>query len=337
MAGAPEPECEDVSALAGSLVRITRRLAEVLPTIDDDAAREELAASLESVRGITRSLRTAALLYEPEHARLLARHGAGVRSLVEAMADLAADLSDANQQAATRLDEHVEALERIAHLPEGEVADPLRATVAEARAMAAEMFERFRGITTKVARAVQSVEALEQELRQAREKALLDAVTHLHNRLGFDERLEQVVAQGEAGEPWCLALIGVDTLTPVVERHGEMVGDALLYQVARAIQQALGAAESKAFLARCGSEEFALVLPTTELSDAKAAAEAIRAGVASRRWQERDSSEEGVVCATVSLGVTAFRPGDEPGTLVARAANALHQARAGGGDAVVAV
>jgi diguanylate cyclase len=333
----PTPDGEDVSALANSLVRISRRLADVLPTIDDDAAREQLAASLESVRGISRSLRTAALLYEPEHARLFVRHGEGLRRLVEAMADLAADLSEANQQAATRLHAHAEALERVAELPQDEVADRLEATVAEARAMAAEMFDRFQGITSKVARAVESVEAMERELRETREKALLDAVTRLHSRLAFDERLEQAVAEGGTGQPWCLALLRVDSLADVVEQHGEVVGDALLYQVARAIEAALGGEESEGFLARYAAEEFALLLPGSELAEGKATGEAIRAGVAGRTWQERDRSGTGLVRATVGLGLTAFREGDSVAAVLGRALDALRQARAGGGNAVVAV
>lgn len=341
MAGPSEspaaPNREDVSALASSLVRISRRLADVLPTIDDDGCREELAASLESVRGISRSLRTAAMLYQPEHARLFARHGEGLRRLVEAMAGLAADLSQANQQAAARLDEHVEALERIAELPEDEVADRLQATVGEARAMAAEMFDRFQGITSKVTRAVESVEAMERELRETREKALLDAVTRLHSRLVFDERLEQAVAEGGTGQPWCLALVRVDSLGDVVEQHGEVVGDALLYQVARAIEGVLEGEESDAFLTRYAAEEFALLLFGSELAAGRATGEAIRAGMADRTWQQRDRSDTSFVRAAVSVGLTAFREGDGVASVLGRALDALRQARATGGNAVVAV
>ena len=338
MSDAPESPADgnggDVSALAGSLVKISRRLADALPNITDEAARDELATSLASVREVSKSLRTIALLYDPEHARLFALHGGGLRRLVEAMGGLAADLTEANQHAAARLDQHVEALERITELPEGDIADRLQATVAEARAMAAEMFERFQGISGKVARAVESAGAMERELREAREKALLDAVTRLHSRVAFDERLRQAVAEGDRGGPWCLLLIEMDAMERLVETHGGVLGDALLYQLARLVEGAVPLGEGRAFLARYAGQEFALILLGVGLAEARELAERVREAAAAGRWQQRERPEFGVVRVTVSVGAAQFKPGDTVASLVGRANEALRQAHGAGGNAV---
>jgi diguanylate cyclase (GGDEF)-like protein len=84
---------------------------------------------------------------------------------------------------------------------------------------------------------------------------------------------------------------------------------------------------------RYGGEEFALLLPETEISEAFLAAERLRRAIAAI-GQAHPASNHGVV--TVSIGVAAMVPvrdktGDE---LVARADAALYAAKAAGRNTV---
>lgn len=325
------------SALAATLAAMAGRLAEAMPNVADERTRRTFEESLGSMRAVCSSLRAIDLYYEPEHARQFTRHGLGLRRVSYLMSGVVGELVVANQRATARLNEHIAELEKIAGVPGGEaVADRLSATIAQARRMAAEMHESFSSIATRVSRATEHITALETELESAREKAFLDALTRVHSRSAMDERLEAAIREGEANGPWCFLLIAVDGFERLVESHDRVVGDALLFKVARTIEGTLPQEEGKAFLGRYGGEEFALLLARAGLAEAQQAAETIRSTVAATKWQERDRPERGVVHATVSIGVTQYKPGDTAQALVARAARVLQQAGAGDRDRVVA-
>lgn len=71
-----------------------------------------------------------------------------------------------------------------------------------------------------------------------------------------------------------------------------------------------------------------LLLADTPLEGAKVAAERLRAGIAGRGFSVG-------VAVTCSFGVAEFRPGDDDTSLVARADQALYQAKRAGRNRVV--
>lgn len=330
-----EDQGVSVAGLAGSLVRLTRRLAQALPAIADDAVRDELSQSLGGMREVTRSLRNIDVLYDPEHARHFARQATGLEQLAADMAGLVDGVSRTNEDIADRLASHVAELEQIAESSDADAAARLQATVERVRGMAADVNAQLDAITARAASAGRHAASLHRELADARDRALVDALTRLHSRLALFERLEAAVSATEAGGPWCLALVGVDDLDAVIEAHGPIVGDAALYRVARSLEDSLPDGDDQPFLARYGADEFALLLAGRDLAGAHELAETLRTRVAATRWQLRDRPELGVVRVAVSIGLTAFRPGDTASALVARAGDALRRASQGGGDALV--
>ena len=90
--------------------------------------------------------------------------------------------------------------------------------------------------------------------------AMHDSLTGLPNHRLFHQRLEEEVANSvRHGRPLSLALIDVDRFKSVNDRHGHLVGDRTLEEVARR----LGAvARQGEVLARVGGEEFAWILPS---------------------------------------------------------------------------
>jgi len=325
------------SALAGVLAALTRNLNGALPTIADAETRRVLKQSLEGMRSVAASLQSIDMLFAPEHARQFAAHAAGLRRLAESMSEVVSDLTEASQHATSRLAEHAVELESIAELPsDADTSERLRTTVARVREMAAEMNESLGGITAKAAKAMSGIADLEGEFREAREKAFVDALTRVHSRPAFEARLESAVAAGETEGAWCMAVIAVDHFARVAAEHGQIVGDALLFRVARSIEGTLPGEPDAAFLARCGDERFALLAFATELAATAQIAEAIRSALETARWQRRDHPERSLVHVTASIGVTQYQPGDTPESILARAESALGEAQQSGHNRVVA-
>ena len=325
-----------LAELADSLANMARGLTEALPNVADEETRDRLVQSLESIHTVTASLHSIDLLYTPEHARQFERHGEGLRHVAQAIEQVVGELTRASGQVARRLDEHVQELEQIAQLPDaGDTAERLQATVAHVRDMATEMNRTFDGIAARVAVAAEGVATLETELREAREQALLDALTRVHSRAALDEHLAAAVRQGQARGPWCVLLIDVDEFEHITDAYGQIVGDALLLKIASLIESAVPQDAGKCFLARNSSQQFALVLSEAQPAEPMAVADAIRASVVATRWQRRDKPHAGIVHTTVTIGGTAYRPNDTVDTLLERAAKALRDARDAGGNRTV--
>jgi diguanylate cyclase (GGDEF)-like protein/PAS domain S-box-containing protein len=162
---------------------------------------------------------------------------------------------------------------------------------------------------------------------QLRALATQDFLTGTANRRHFVE-----VAQRErerarrSGAALSLCLFDADHFKNVNDEHGHVVGDHVLTAIA---QGAASALRSSDILGRLGGEEFAVLLPDTDLSGAMIVAERVRAAVADRQVQS-EPNEQGVsvgVSVTVSLGVAELR-GHEPfESLLKRADRALYAAK----------
>lgn len=322
------------SALAAALSAMAKRLADALPNVLQEETRHTLENSLERVRSVCASLRSIELLYDPQLAREFTRHAGGLRRAAAAMADSVNELSRANENVAKSFRSHVEDLEQIAELPpDGDIASRLQVTVERARTMADAVYQTLDGITHKVSEATADVRTLERELNGARERALTDALTRVHNRTAFEEKLAEAVEEGESKGAWSLALVSVDAFQSIQESHGAIVGDALLFKIARSLEQAIGEDEN-VFLARYSGKEFSLLIRKRPPAQAIPLLEGIRQRVQAARWADRQRPEAGVVTATVSIAVAAFAPGETPVSLVERTASALEAAQRAGGNRI---
>lgn len=316
--------------LGSFLASLAGTLAEVLPGIADHGARETLGHCVEGMRRINASLRTIDALYDPEHAKRVTKYGRALQRLALRMGQSVTEVARASKRAAATLHDHVADLARIADASSGgDAAERLNATLARVRGMASEMDAALSDITSEAARTAEGLSALERELAEVCEKALLDALTRVHSRSSLDERLEAATAAGEANGPWCVLLVEVDGFQRVVEAHGQIIAEALLYKMARTLERLMPREEGGAFLARYAGEAFCLILLGTDLAQAAKVADTLRSGVAAARWRPRESRGETVVRTTVSVAVAQYRPGDTVSDLLERAHRALREAEGG--------
>jgi len=107
-------------------------------------------------------------------------------------------------------------------------------------------------------RAVQARVTAENLRVEAQSMADSDVLTGLPNRRSFFRVMETALAGVGAGpRAFHLALIDLDGFKPINDIYGHSVGDALLIEVGRRLRQVCG---ERAFAARMGGDEFALIL-----------------------------------------------------------------------------
>lgn len=168
-----------------------------------------------------------------------------------------------------------------------------------------------------------------------REMAFVDGLTGVHNRRHFDERLEAEAQRARRGRSsLSLLLADVDFFKRYNDCYGHLAGDDCLRRVARALQSCLHRPAD--VLSRYGGEEFACILPETDLAGALAVAEAMEEAVRALRIPH-ERSDVGPF-ATVSLGIAAAAPALRCATadLVALADEQLYRAKAEGRGRVCA-
>jgi diguanylate cyclase (GGDEF)-like protein len=168
---------------------------------------------------------------------------------------------------------------------------------------------------------------LEDQLRQ---QAATDELTGLWNRRHFMQAGRQELERARRyGQPLSLLMIDADHFKRVNDLHGHAVGDETLRQLARMIREAVREVDIPG---RLGGEEFAVLLPNTDLDSAGAFAERLRRTIE----QNAPASSDPIPPITVSIGVAAYHPTlDSFDELLRIADDALYRAKANGRNCVV--
>ncbi|WP_095128619.1 GGDEF domain-containing protein [Pseudomonas sp. Irchel s3h14] len=175
-------------------------------------------------------------------------------------------------------------------------------------------------------------EQVEADLRRAKEALKLiathDSLTGLGNRRLFEGALDIEFSRGaRQSSSLSLIMLDIDYFKRYNDAYGHVAGDHCLAEVARAVK---GCCHRKADLAvRYGGEEFAVLLPDTDIRGAMVIAEQIRRSVMDKNIIH-SGSPSGFV--TVSLGCYSFVPTgrDSMEVFIERADAALYQAKHSG-------
>jgi diguanylate cyclase (GGDEF)-like protein len=154
--------------------------------------------------------------------------------------------------------------------------------------------------------------------RQAEQAALTDDVTGLGNTRHFTEVLPALL---ERGGPLSLLILDLDGLRGVVERDGYQAGTLALAAVGRVIGSRLRPGD---VAARFGGDEFAVILPATDVAAARGLADALRQAIADSRVE-----------LTASVGVATFPDHASDAESLFRAAEtAMTRVKRGAGNGV---
>jgi len=135
-----------------------------------------------------------------------------------------------------------------------------------------------------------------------------DALTGLPNRRQFMRAGEHMFDSARRyGRPASVLVIDLDHFKAVNDRYGHAAGDAVLRAAAGLLKQHERGADLPA---RLGGEEFAILLPETDLEGAVAVAERLRAACEAMRVTVPGGLWSGLA-VTMSLGVATYEPEDK--------------------------
>ncbi len=160
---------------------------------------------------------------------------------------------------------------------------------------------------------------------QAENKAEVDVLTGVYNRLRFDEFLsKEIVRFSRYHIPFSLVFYDIDVFKAINDTYGHEVGDEILKALTHIVRQ--NTRESDIII-RWGGDEFIIILTQQNESSAALVAEKIRSVIDGHTFAT-------VGRLTCSFGVAEFKFGDTPKALTARADMALYRAKRGGRNRV---
>lgn len=139
-------------------------------------------------------------------------------------------------------------------------------------------------------------------LERLKLSTMTDALTRVHNRRFFDQRLPEELARSDRSMTAISCLfLDIDHFKSVNDTYGHGVGDNVLCQVAQRIQTVL---RTHDVLARYGGEEFAVLLPETDNDEAMMIAQRIILAVNKNRVVV---DKHVILTITLSVGVSTLK------------------------------
>ena len=336
--------CDEASELLGRGHRVVERLAALCHELTEGLAELteddgwvqgqclQLRAALASDRSV-RGLRAAQSLLAETRQRQ--RHMLGERQaardalkgLMQDMLREVGDLGGHTGRFRLATERHAEAIAAADSLPG--LAEVVRAMLDDTRTVqgaVARSHEKLQADQARAGELEARVRALEAELKRLSDEVSTDLLTQVANRRGLMQAFETEVARcgrdsAGGGEPLlAVGLIDIDNFKKLNDTLGHAAGDQALKTLAAAVRERL---RPEDHLARFGGEEFVVLMPGTEVEEARQAMTRLQ-----RSLTEALFLHEGrEVFVTFSGGVTAWRLGEPLEPALERADRALYEAK----------
>lgn len=194
--------------------------------------------------------------------------------------------------------------------------------------------EALRTKTTEFNQKLVELEELQQQLEETNEQLLLlsttDSLTGLLNRRSFEEHYADEWQRAiRAQSHLAIIMMDIDHFKLYNDHYGHYKGDDCLREVA----ESLKTLELRQLdrIARVGGEEFAIILPETDLEGAQLVSERIRNSIELLQIPHPNASTA-VKIVTSSVGCSAVIPekGLSPRKLMEKADEALYKAKSNG-------
>jgi diguanylate cyclase (GGDEF)-like protein len=162
------------------------------------------------------------------------------------------------------------------------------------------------------------------------ETANRDELTGLYNRRKMDEILSREIAFSKRyGEPLSLMMMDIDYFKSVNDSYGHHAGDHYLVEFAKVLREEVRLVD---YVGRWGGEEFIILLPKTNVEQAKGMAERLRYAVEVMQIE----SGRGLISRTVSIGIASAQSGKmDVDEIIRHADEAMYRAKQQSGNCVV--
>ena len=157
---------------------------------------------------------------------------------------------------------------------------------------------------------------------------IYDGLTKVANKRRLVDFLDREVARASRyGSRLSLAILDVDLFKNINDEHGHPAGDAVLEQMAGAMNKIV---RREQLLARYGGEEFAVVMPELDREELRAFCEKLRATVENEHFEFRGER----IPVTISIGAAMFEARMTREDLVQAADDQLYVAKKAGRNMV---
>ncbi|MCP4690994.1 MAG: diguanylate cyclase [Desulfobacterales bacterium] len=256
-----------------------------------------------------------------------------LRDIIDLMSTAMVTLNTENQAYHGNIYKQSEKIEKITLLDDiRKIRNALETEVSQMRKFIREKQtreeKRMKTLTLKV-------DALNDELKKAKEEASTDGLTGVFNRLTFDRYIQDLVEKNTVKKtPFAMLIIDIDDFKKVNDAYGHQTGDSILVSMTRKCKEAIRGDD---FLGRYGGEEFVVLLPGASLKNAIKKGRQICKIVAATKYKYVVNDEDAGITlrVTVSIGVSAYRKGDTVGSVIERADKALYLAKESGKNCVI--
>ncbi len=185
--------------------------------------------------------------------------------------------------------------------------------------------------TGQLSKAQQEIDALKTRLAESERDVLFDALTGCLNRRAFDADLAGMLSQAPDGT--CLILCDVDHFKSFNDNYGHQLGDQVLKLVGRRLSDAC---RDGVKCYRYGGEEFALLVPASNLRIARQLAEALRRGIEKLTLKDRRKDER-IDNISASFGVAQWQPKMDSRALIEAADKLMYEAKRLGRNRVMPI
>lgn len=220
-----------------------------------------------------------------------------------------------------KLDGHSEKLESATKI--AQVQDVIKGLINDTKMMS----DSSSDMQKKLEKANSETRELRKKLQEAEKSAYTDALTDLHNRKSFDNKIGALMKGFQKNKAlFAYIIFDIDFFKAFNDKYGHSAGDKVLQFVGDVLKANLS---GRQFPARYGGEEFAVLLPETDIIEAMIIAEKLRSALAGSNLRELNIHESSANI-TASFGISQVDTGDTIATLMERADKALYLAKEAG-------
>ncbi len=214
--------------------------------------------------------------------------------------------------------------------------NPTEATLAELiEGLGSELtqvMQKNKGMAASLSQMDKEVNELRHEMESLQNEVMTDPLTTLFNRRAFDHQMQQVFNGATEGDKsFSMMVVDIDFFKKVNDTYGHQTGDKVIAYVGRLLKKGV---RSSDFVARYGGEEFVIILPDTDFNIAMTVAEGVRAIINEKKLSIGAENRQSLGRISVSVGVSSFCTDDSIDDCMARADEALYQAKSSGRNCV---
>jgi len=149
-----------------------------------------------------------------------------------------------------------------------------------------------------------------------------DELTGVWNKRYFRRQLPHEIERARTfGVPLSLLFFDIDDFKQINDSLGHIIGDVVLSELCGAVREMLRPTDA---VVRFGGDEFAVILPHTDMTGAVAVAERVLKRV---RALTIPTDEEATVQCSISIGLAEFERDESASDLVRRADERLYEAK----------